>query len=146
LTALQNDHQKLLDGLKGATPESLHARLDEQEALVTALESQKTQAESKAAAISKELEELKEKFKKMDRTSLGSLSGKVAAINKAWSFVVIDIGKDKNVSVGTELSVFRGETFIGKLRVVSVDANTSVADVLQDWTKQEIQVGDQVVR
>ncbi len=73
------------------------------------------------------------------------LSGKVMAINKAWNFVVLDVGKDNRLVEGVELLVYRGETLIGKVRSVSVDATSAVADILPDSTKQEIQVGDRVI-
>jgi hypothetical protein len=73
------------------------------------------------------------------------LSGKVMAINKAWNFVVLDIGKDNKLVEGVELVVYRGDTMIGKVRSVSVDATSAVADILPDWTKTEIQVGDKVL-
>ena len=73
------------------------------------------------------------------------LTAKVVAINKPWNFVVLDAGTDKQLVEGIELMVYRGNQFIGKVRTVNVDNKTAVADVLSDWTKVQIQVGDRVL-
>jgi hypothetical protein len=96
--------------------------------------------------MKKDLERLQE----LDRLRSESkapleLSGKVLAINKAWNFVVLDVGKDDKLVEGVDLTVYRGETLIGKIRTVAVENNTAIADVLPEWTKTEIQVGDKVL-
>jgi len=73
------------------------------------------------------------------------LSGKVVAINKAWNFVVLDVGKTNQLVEGIDLTVYRGDSLIGKIRTVSVDADTAIADILPEWSQAEIQVGDQVL-
>lgn len=91
-----------------------------------------------------------EEFKKLDRLREAKaapldLSGKVVAINKAWNFVVLDVGEQNQLVEGVDLTVYRGDALIGKVRTVSVDAETAIADILPEWTKAEIQVGDQVL-
>ncbi|MEO0453430.1 MAG: hypothetical protein AAFY98_04760 [Verrucomicrobiota bacterium] len=73
------------------------------------------------------------------------LSGKILAINKAWNFVVLDVGRDDNLPEGVDLTVYRGDDLVGKVRTVAVDTDTTIADVLPDWTKSQIQIGDQVL-
>jgi hypothetical protein len=90
------------------------------------------------------------RFEELDRNrekgyAPDDLSGKVMAINKPWNFVVLDVGKDNKLVEGVELLVYRGDALIGKVRSVSVDATSAVADILPDWTKTEIQVGDKVL-
>lgn len=70
--------------------------------------------------------------------------GKVTVVNKPWGFVVVDIGKKDNLIEGSELNVSRGSELVGKVRVVSVDAATSTADIIPDKMREDIQVGDQV--
>ncbi|MEM6823178.1 MAG: hypothetical protein AAF558_14700 [Verrucomicrobiota bacterium] len=91
-----------------------------------------------------------DKFKALDERRIAQsapleLSGKVVAINKAWNFVVLDVGKENQLVEGIDLTVYRGDSLIGKVRTVSVDENTAIADVLPEWSKSEIQVGDQVL-
>lgn len=74
-----------------------------------------------------------------------SLSGKILAINQAWNFVVLNVGSEDQLVEGVDLTVYRGETLVGKIRTVSVEANTAIADILPEWTKGSLQIGDQVL-
>ncbi len=73
------------------------------------------------------------------------LSGKVLAINKAWNFVVLDVGRDDQLPEGVDLTVYRGDNLVGKVRTVAVDIDTAIADIIPEWTKGQIEVGDQVL-
>jgi predicted RNase H-like nuclease (RuvC/YqgF family) len=73
------------------------------------------------------------------------LAGKVLAINKAWNFVVLDVGRDDQLPEGVDLTVYRGDDLVGKVRTVAVDTDTAIADIIPEWTQGEIAVGDQVL-
>jgi len=73
------------------------------------------------------------------------LSGKVVALNKSWNFVVLDVGQQNQLVEGVDLTVYRGDALVGKVRTVSVDQDTAIADILPEWSQAEIQVGDQVI-
>jgi DNA repair exonuclease SbcCD ATPase subunit len=110
------------------------------------LESEKTLIEDTLMQKQAQIEE----FKKLDRLREAKaapleLSGKVVALNKAWNFVVLDVGEQNQLVEGVDLTVYRGDSLIGKVRTVSVDAETAIADILPEWSKSEIQVGDQVL-
>ncbi len=136
----------VLDDLGGREAKQIVADLKTSTEKADALSREKKIIEDELAKKSalvvkyEELEKLREKGYAPD-----DLSGKVMAINKAWNFVVLDIGKDNKLVEGVELVVYRGDTMIGKIRTVSVDATSAVADILPDWTKTEIQVGDKVL-
>ncbi|MDD5261180.1 MAG: hypothetical protein PHD76_04955 [Methylacidiphilales bacterium] len=98
---------------------------------------------AKSTAELKKYQELEQLAK--NHAAPMDLSGKVVAINKSWNFVVLDLGKDNKLNEGIDLAVYRGDQLIGKVRTVSVDATTAIADILPDWTKTEIQVGDKVL-
>ncbi len=72
------------------------------------------------------------------------ISGKVTFVNRTWNFVVLDVGLSNGVVPNGELIVYRKNNFLGKVKVTTVDNNTSVADILPD-TKGDIQVGDYVL-
>ncbi|MDR0533846.1 MAG: hypothetical protein LBH01_07825 [Verrucomicrobiales bacterium] len=91
-----------------------------------------------------------EKYKELDefrgtKSAPMDLTGRVVAINKTWNFVVLDVGKDNKLVENVELTVYRGNQMIGKIRTVSVDAKAAIADVIPDLTPSEIQVGDKVL-
>lgn len=90
-----------------------------------------------------EFEQLKRR--REAQTAPLELSGKVLAINKAWNFVVLDVGEENQLVEGIDLTVYRGDNLIGKIRTVSVDQDTAIADILPEWSQAEIQVGDQVL-
>jgi hypothetical protein len=146
---LEQSESKLkavMDDLGGREAKTVVAELKNSTEKVDALGREKKIIEDalaqKTAMVAKfeDLDRLRDKGYAPD-----DLSGKIMAINKAWNFVVLDIGKDNRLAEGIELVVYRGDTMIGKVRSVSVDATSAVADILPDWTKTEIQVGDKVI-
>jgi cell shape-determining protein MreC len=132
--------------LGGRSLDEVLASLDESNEKVKVLSAEKKIIEDSLAQAQKDLNRLQE----LDRLRAESkapleLSGRVLAINKQWNFVVLDVGKDDKLVEGVDLTVYRGDTLIGKVRSVSVEANTAIADILPEWTKTEIQVGDKVL-
>lgn len=138
--------KSLTEKLGGRDIDAILGNLKQNDEQVKVLTAEKKIIEDSFAQMKKDLERLQE----LDRLRGESkapleLSGKVLAINKAWNFVVLDVGKDDKLVEGVDLTVYRGETLIGKIRTVSVENNTAIADILPDWTKTEIQVGDKVL-
>jgi predicted RNase H-like nuclease (RuvC/YqgF family) len=138
--------KEVTEALKGAQPQDLFDRIEKAETEAKTLSTEKKILDDRIAELTAQVNKFKEldELRKSGRAPM-SLSGKVVAINKPWSFVILDIGKEQKLVEGVELTVYRGDTFVGKVRTVTVDANTAVADILGDWSKGEIQVGDQVI-
>jgi hypothetical protein len=84
----------------------------------------------------------------INASKIGSIppgvSGKVTFVNRTWNFVVIDVGLNNSVVPNGTLIVYRKNTFLGKIKVTTADANSAVADILPD-SKGDIQVGDYVL-
>jgi multidrug efflux pump subunit AcrA (membrane-fusion protein) len=72
------------------------------------------------------------------------VSGKVTFVDRTWNFVVLDVGLDAGVVPNGELIIYRGKTFLGKVRVTRADPSDAVAEILPD-NKGQIQVGDAVL-
>lgn len=70
------------------------------------------------------------------------LRGEVIAVDPKYDFVVLDIGEQDGVLERGEMLINRGGKLVAKVRVLSVDANTSVANVLPDWRQADIMEGD----
>jgi hypothetical protein len=79
-----------------------------------------------------------------NKTEPPGVSGKVTFVDRTWNFVVLDVGLDAGVVPNGELIVYRGKTFLGKVRVTRADPNDAVAEILPD-VKGQIQVGDAVL-
>lgn len=139
----ESELDALKTDLKGWKPTELFEKIGDLEAdvkhfekKIKSLATQNSKLQNKVANFESEGGEF--------HSTPGDLTGKIVAVNKPWSFVVLNIGKKNHLKEGTELTVSRGETPIGKVRTVSVDAATSVADILPAATQAEIQVGDMV--
>ncbi|MCK5886932.1 MAG: hypothetical protein KAG70_10620, partial [Alcanivorax sp.] len=74
-----------------------------------------------------------------------TLQGKVTAVDAQLDFVVLDIGESQGAREHGELLVSRGEKLIGKLRIIDVKKDHSIANILPDWKQGEIQTGDLVI-
>jgi cell shape-determining protein MreC len=78
---------------------------------------------------------------------LKTLTGRVLAVNQAWNFVVLNIGNRNGIESNSEFLVKRGTTFIGKVRITTVEPANSIADIVPSSLKQglSIQPGDDVI-
>ena len=74
-----------------------------------------------------------------------NLHGTVTAVDTQFDFVVLDIGESQGAREHGELLVSRGEKLIGKLRILDVKKDHSIANILPDWKQDEIQTGDIVI-
>lgn len=83
-------------------------------------------AEKDRAEIVRKIEERKKAF---DRNSL---TARIVAVNNDWGFVVIDAGKSIGITEETKLLVTRGTKTVGKLNIISVEGNRTVANILGD--------------
>jgi len=74
-----------------------------------------------------------------------NLHGTVTAVDAQFDFVVLDIGESQGAREHGELIVSRGEKLIGKLRILDVKKDHSIANIIPDWKQGEIQTGDLVI-
>jgi hypothetical protein len=72
------------------------------------------------------------------------LKGKVVSVDPKWDFVVLDIGGNQGVMPRGQLLVNRDGKLVAKLRIVSVDAERSIANVMPEWSQGQVMVGDTV--
>jgi len=104
--------------------------------------------EEKMIAARKDYEEIVRKIedrkKSFDRNSLVA---RVVAVNDAWGFVVIDAGQSNGINEATKLLVTRGNRTVGKLSIISVQGNRTVANILPESiaTGMSIAPGDRVI-
>ena len=130
--------------------------------IVTALRADLTKAQAEGAeskalvdtlnANKKALEDtmlVLEQYKKRKETEQMRIgvSGRVLAINGGWNFAVISIGDKQGAAMNNTMLVVRDGTPIGKVRITTVEANTSIADILPGSLARgvTIQPGDKVI-
>lgn len=83
-------------------------------------------AASQKADLVRKIEERKKAFER------NALTARIVAVNNDWGFVVIDAGKSTGITQDTKLLITRGTQTVGKLSIMSVEGNRTVANVLSD--------------
>jgi hypothetical protein len=73
------------------------------------------------------------------------LKGKVLAVDPKYEFVVLDIGEKQGALARGKMLVSRSGKLVAKVRILSVQENHCIANVLPDWKQAEIMEGDVVV-
>jgi hypothetical protein len=91
--------------------------------------------------IVKKIEDRKKSF---DRNSLNA---RVVAVNSDWGFVVVNAGKTLGITEAAKLLVIRGTQTVGKLSIVSVEGERTVANIIPESISKGINIapGDQVI-
>ena len=76
-----------------------------------------------------------------------SVRGTVLAVNQAYNFVVLNLGKRQGLEPNAEMLVLRETTIIGKIRISSVEPATAIGDILGNSLARGVQVqpGDTVI-
>jgi hypothetical protein len=147
LTLTAEQLQAYTDELKGKKPAELFTELNDLSEKMKVSESENKILNSAKEKLDLELKKLRTEVEmtKPGSAKSISLSGKIVAVNPTWNFVILDLGKNDQLVEGLTMVIYRGEKMIGKIKTVTVDAQTSVADVLPGTPASALEVGDQVV-
>ncbi len=70
------------------------------------------------------------------------LRGKVTAVDPKYEFVVLNIGQDDGALESGEMLVSRDGKLIGRLKIFTVQAKHSIANILPEWRRGDIMEGD----
>ncbi len=134
------DLQTTLTGLKDALTEHQNKKTELNTQLGAA-------AQAKQVQVAKVREEEAFQVQRAQRLSLNSLVATVIAVNKEWGFVMVNAGRAHGVSPDASLLVKRGNSRIGRLRIVNLEDMVTVADIAGDSTVKgiEVQPGDKVI-
>lgn len=84
---------------------------------------------------------------RVKKLALNSLVATVIAVNKEWGFVMVNAGRQHGVAPDSSLLVKRGNSRIGRLRIVNLEDTVVVADLVDGSLVQgiEVQPGDNVI-
>jgi len=124
----------------GVKPETLTEDLNKMKQSIAELQGQaeakkkEVEAEQiKVAAADREkgeiVRKIEERKKSFDRNGM---TARVVAVNNDWGFVVIDAGKSVGITEDTKLLLTRGTQTVGKLSILSVEGDKTVANILTD--------------
>lgn len=155
--------QKEIDlTIKNAFPDGQIKSVDDLQATLTTLKEKLTEHQSKKTELNSKLEEAikvkqvqvtkvreeeKKQYERAQRLALNSLVATVIASNKEWGFVMVNAGRAHGVSPDASLLVKRGNSHIARLRIVSVEDNVTVGDVVRESLAKgiDVQPGDKVI-
>lgn len=147
------DELKLLP--KDVKPETIAediARLKKEklefEAQAEAKKKEVATEEEKIAGVQKRLDDVLHKIEERRKNfERNSLVARVLAVNHDWGFVVIDAGKASSLTQDTKLIVTRGPFTVGKISVMNVEANRTMASIVTDAVVngEMIMPGDRVI-
>jgi len=117
------------------------ARIAELEAINAKLDEDNKNLEGKIVTFQKATRE------KETKDGLTRLTGRVLAVNEAWNFVILSLGKRNGVESNMEFLVKRGSTLIGKIKTATLYPETSTADIIPASLTRglSIQPGDDII-
>jgi cell division protein FtsL len=93
---------------------------------VTAEQDKLTNAEKQLSDVVAKVEARKKAFER------NGLEATIVAVNADWGFVVINAGEKEGIAPDTRLIITRGQQTVGKLSILTVNGNRTVANVLTD--------------
>jgi hypothetical protein len=73
------------------------------------------------------------------------VKGTIVAVDPKWNFVVLDVGEKAGAKPRGIFMVSRNGKLLGKVKVATVHADRSIANVLPGWQLEGILEGDQVI-
>ena len=125
----------------------LQAQLEHVKKQLAAAEREKALLSDKAMASQERPGQSETEKKKRIPARDPGIRGTVLAVNRAYNFVVLNLGGRQGVEPNTEMLVLRGGSFIGKIRISSVEPATSIGDIITSSLARGVQVqtGDTVI-
>ena len=141
----QKKFDDLTTQLDGKSPADLKSDMQKAQEDLTASKSEALILKDALDAKQAEIDKWITAFHNMNNGSpMPPLAGKITFVNRTWNFVVLNVGVSHGVVPNGTLIVYHNKQFLGKLKITSADATSSIADILPD-SKGDIQVGDDVL-
>jgi predicted nucleic acid-binding Zn-ribbon protein len=132
-----------------ASTADLQAQLDDAKKQLDAAEREKILLSDKMKVTQEKSTQLETERRRRPANAANSsgIRGTVLAVNQAYNFVVLSLGARQGVEPNSEMLVLRGGSFIGKIRISSVEPATAIGDIISNTLARGVQVqpGDTVV-
>jgi hypothetical protein len=127
------------------TPEQYAADEKKAEADLAAAQAEQKIMSDQVQSLQKQVSDAQDQI---NRSKTGTMppgiSGKITFVDRTWNFVILNVGLTNGIVPNGELIVYRGRTFLGKVRITKADENDAVAEILPDL-KGNIEIGDAVL-
>jgi cell shape-determining protein MreC len=131
-----------------ASTADLQVQLDDTKKQLEAAEREKTLLSDKVrAARERPTPPEAERPRPSPAAGKPGIRGTVLAVNRAYNFVVLNLGGRQGVEPNSEMLVLRGGSFIGRIRISSVEPATAIGDIITGSLARGVQVqpGDTVI-
>jgi predicted nucleic acid-binding Zn-ribbon protein len=122
------------------SPAELQTQLEDAKKQLDAAEREKALLADKMKSTQERSTQLETEKKHRPVTAGPGIRGTVLAVNQAYNFVVLSLGGRQGVEANTEMLVMRGGTFIGKIRISSVEPTTAIGDIITSSLARGVQV------
>lgn len=126
----------------------LQAQLDDARQQLENAEREKSLLSDKMQAVTEKSSRLEDE-KKRSAVARGKVGvrGTILAVNRAYDFVVLNLGGRNGVETHSEMLIVRDGTYIGKIRISSVEPATAIGDIITSTLARGVQVqpGDIVI-
>ena len=125
----------------------LQAQLDDARQQLDIAEREKRLLSEKVQAMTERSAQLEEKKRRALVRQKAGVQGKVLVVNQAYNFVVLNLGGRNGVEPHSEMLIVRDGTYIGKIRISSVEPATAIGDIIISTLARGVQVqpGDTVI-
>jgi hypothetical protein len=126
----------------------LQAQLDDAREQLDTAEREKALLAEKMQVVQERSSQLEdEKKRRVIGHGKVGIHGKILVVNRAYNFVVLDLGGRNGVEPSSEMLVVRDGTFIGKIRICTVEPATAIGDIITSTLARGVQVqpGDIVI-
>jgi hypothetical protein len=147
-TKVVSDLRTEIRGMQGTVDEhvdraaKLAGELHEKESFLAIANERKGQLEKQVANARLLLQQNGLSVDSLPRDSVPAIDGVVTAV--VDDSIELSLGGDDGVQAGHELEVYRNDKYLGRVRVVSVKPDRSVAVVVPQFVRGVIQRGDRV--
>ena len=147
-TKVVADLRSEIRGMQGTVDEhvdraaKLAAELHEKESFLAIANERKSQLEKQVANARVLLRQNGLSVDSLPRDSVPAIDGVVTAV--VDDSIELSLGGDDGLQAGHELEVYRNDKYLGRVRVVSVQPDRSVAVVVPQFVRGPIQRGDRV--
>jgi hypothetical protein len=147
-TKVVTDLRTEIRGMQGTVDEhvdraaKLAGELHEKESFLAIANERKSQLEKQVANARLLLRQSGLSVDSLPRDSVPAIDGVVTAV--VDDSIELSLGGDDGLQAGHELEVYRNDKYLGRVRVVSVKSDRSVAVVVPQFVRGVIQRGDRV--
>jgi cell division protein FtsL len=138
--AIKQQQQNLDDQVQRTA--DMAVELHEKEATLVIVRERKSQLEKQVANARVLLQQMGLNVESLPRDQMPAVDGVVTAVGR--DAIELSLGGDDGLQQGHVLEVYRDDTYLGRVRVVTVRPDKAVAEVIQEYKRGFIQRGDKV--